>query len=327
MNDIPSGSFIGGYIDTDTALRLFRAAKADAALSSRWRLKDVLALTAHAAVFDAESIDGSNCVIKATLLPSGDAFEQKMAALGYSGTQSKKLAESFNANASREALVLGSLSESGAVPVMYDYGHFPVAGDGECFYICMEKLRQIPASAASAAEAADITAQLCLALGKTHDKGIIHRDLKPSNCFLAPGGCKIGDFGVSRIFGAAMNATVTGTPEYMAPELLRAYGRETHCVYDKTVDIYSLGLILYSLLNNGRIPFLETDAPSQHELKKACLRRASGEPFPAPKICEPQLTRIIDRACTVEPKKRYPTAQDMYEALVLFRSALRKSGK
>ena len=83
---------------------------------------------------------------------------------------------------------------------------------------------------------------ICTALVLCHNKGILHRDIKPENIFInSDGNFKLGDFGVSRILSAVPSSIASsgvGTPEYAAPE--QFIGR-----YDKRIDIYSLGLVLY----------------------------------------------------------------------------------
>src|SRR5439155_3488248 len=83
-----------------------------------------------------------------------------------------------------------------------------------------------------------------------HDSGIVHRDLKPANIFYENGYVKIGDYGLSKAIAATQNSaqTVTvGTVHYMAPEI--GAGR-----YDRSIDIYALGAVLYEMLT-GMVPF------------------------------------------------------------------------
>jgi serine/threonine-protein kinase len=101
-------------------------------------------------------------------------------------------------------------------------------------------------------EVLDIAAQLCPALKHAHDHGIIHRDLKPPNLLRTPAGVvKLTDFGIAKVFaGMHLTATggVVGTAEYLSPE--QAAGKPA----TKRSDLYSLGVVLYTLLT-GRTPF------------------------------------------------------------------------
>ncbi|HMF15451.1 MAG TPA: serine/threonine-protein kinase, partial [Gemmataceae bacterium] len=91
---------------------------------------------------------------------------------------------------------------------------------------------------------------LARAVGYLHDHGIVHRDLKPGNIFLENGTLKVGDYGLSKfISGSQRNAQTqsVGTVHYMAPEISTGN-------YNKSIDIYAAGVILYEMLT-GRVPF------------------------------------------------------------------------
>lgn len=85
--------------------------------------------------------------------------------------------------------------------------------------------------------------QLLLAVQYIHKRNVLHRDLKAKNIFLKNNMIKIGDFGISRILQGNLDkaTTFTGTPYYMAPEVLNQDG------YDSKSDIWSLGVILYQM--------------------------------------------------------------------------------
>ncbi len=152
---------------------------------------------------------------------------------------------------------------------------------------------------------------LCEALHACQKKGIIHRDIKPENILLSEfGSFKLGDFGVARTMDHTTAATFAGTERYMAPEVWE------HRSYNHTVDIYSLGLVMYWLLNERRIPFLSPDRePSAPEIQYAITRRLNGEPLPAPRGGSDRLKAIVLKACAHQPNDRWQSAEEMLEAL------------
>jgi len=155
--------------------------------------------------------------------------------------------------------------------------------------------------------------ELCNALVTCQEKNIIHRDIKPQNVFVSESGrFKLGDFGIARTIERATHATAgIGTYSYMAPEV------ERNEVYGKTVDIYSLGLLLYWLLNERRGPFmpLPPKVPKYGDEEQARRRRFAGEALPAPKNGSKQLKAIVLRACSFKPEDRFESAQAFYDAL------------
>ena len=151
---------------------------------------------------------------------------------------------------------------------------------------------------------------ICNALELCERQKIIHRDIKPANIFVSTSGSfKLGDFGIARKLERA-NSTMShkGTYSYMAPEIF--YG-ERH--YDSTIDTYSLGLVLYLLLNRNRVPFLDPGKPDITYLEKdeAIQRRMKGEKLPPPCQASPAMAQIILKACSYSPKDRYQSASCM----------------
>ena len=107
--------------------------------------------------------------------------------------------------------------------------------------------------------------QLISGLYYLHAQGIAHRDLKPENLLLDTNNIIfIADFGFSRLLNnQQLLNTVCGTPNYMAPEVLKEKG------YDgKKADIWSAGVILYAMLA-GYLPF---DDPNMNVLCDKVLR-------------------------------------------------------
>lgn len=164
---------------------------------------------------------------------------------------------------------------------------------------------------------------ICTALMHCEKKGIIHRDIKPANLFVDEfGHYKVGDFGASKRMDTVHDAhtmTSIGTISYMSPEIFR--GR----AYNNTVDIYALGLVLYQLLNNGRLPFLSTEGSyTAQDIDSANYMRLHGTPLPGlegkavgGEPVDGRLDVVVRKACAVDPAERYQTAKDFYDALIL----------
>lgn len=140
-------------------------------------------------------------------------------------------------------------------------------------------------------------------------KKVIHRDIKPDNIFVSEyGDFKLGDFGVARHI-ERMNAEMSkkGTPTYMAPEV---YNGEQ---YGPSVDLYSLGIVMYRYLNKNRTPFMppfpEQISPDDRE--KALLRRMRGqEKFPDIPDIPPELNDFVLKACAFRPEDRFRDATE-----------------
>ena len=189
-------------------------------------------------------------------------------------------------------------------------------GIGWDIYIKMELLtplaKALPA-VVSEKQIIRIAMDMCNALELCGKHNIIHRDIKPQNIFVSENGdYKLGDFGIAKTVEKTMGGTKTGTYKYMAPEV---YSNKP---YNSTADIYSLGLVLYWLLNERRMPFM----PLPPEKLKAGMdeesrnRRFSGEKIPAPKNGSKELKRIVLKACAFESKDRYQSAREMREDLM-----------
>jgi serine/threonine-protein kinase len=178
--------------------------------------------------------------------------------------------------------------------------------------------------------------QVTRALGAAHAKGVVHRDLKPENIMLAsrPGRREIIkrnmdelgnaieaieteanydfvtilDFGASKFWQqsvspTAQNATVIGTPAYMAPETAR------NGVADARSDIYSTGIIFYEMLT-GTVPF-DGDNATQIMVKQ--VSEAVQPPSRRnPRVeVTPDAERVIMKALAKRPERRYQSMEEL----------------
>ncbi len=195
-------------------------------------------------------------------------------------------------------------------------------GIGYDIFIRMELLdsltNRMVEKALSINEVAKLGIDICTALMLCAKYGIIHRDIKPDNIFISPNGdYKLGDFGIARqLEKTATFMSKKGTYNYMAPEVYK--GEK----YGATCDLYSLGLVMYRLLNKGRLPFLP-EAPNPitaNDREEALKRRFTGEKLPAPCNADEELSAIVLKACAYDPKDRFASAEAMRTALLHYGS-------
>ena len=150
---------------------------------------------------------------------------------------------------------------------------------------------------------------ICKALEVCRKNNIIHRDIKPENIFISDiGDFKLGDFGIAKTVEKTTGGlSKKGTYTYMAPEVYKGEA------YGASVDIYSLGIVLYRFMNNNRTPFLPPyPTPIKYaDRESAMARRIKGETLPAPANADEALSRVILKACAYKPEERYSIAADM----------------
>lgn len=154
---------------------------------------------------------------------------------------------------------------------------------------------------------------ICRALELCQKYNIIHRDIKPENIFVSENGdFELGDFGIARTIEKTMcGLSQKGTYSYMAPEIYK--GME----YGFSVDIYSLGIVLYRLLNQNRVPFMPPapTAITYSAREKALTMRMRGEQMELPYYGEGRLPEIVLKACAYNPKDRYSSPTAMRQEL------------
>ena len=162
-------------------------------------------------------------------------------------------------------------------------------------------------------EVVDKFGQLADGMQYVHDKGVLHRDLKPQNIFLTKEGTlKILDFGLARSDHQTRALTTPGVPmgtlNFMAPEAL--LGNDA----DQKFDQFALGAIVYQMLA-GKLPmeaqftqdgafrnFHQLAATERPSLKTHCPELAS------------EVIRVIDRMLQIEPKERFDSIREAFEA-------------
>lgn len=184
-------------------------------------------------------------------------------------------------------------------------------GVGWDIFIKMELLHPLMKSldqVLTEAQVVKLGIDLSNALALCKERNIIHRDIKPQNIFISDNGdFKLGDFGIAKTVERTTGGTRIGTYKYMAPEV---YNNQP---YGTGADIYSLGLVLYWLLNEKRTPFLPMppQMPTTAMEEAASLRRFRGEAIPVPKYGSDELKRIVLKACAYSAADRYGSAAEL----------------
>lgn len=182
----------------------------------------------------------------------------------------------------------------------------------------------------SGLEIVELIAKVCDGLQHAHEQGVIHRDVKPSNIMIGPGGePKLVDFGLSKSMfwptpeedsADTLDGAVIGSPLFMAPEQARGENDRL----DERTDLYSVGVILYTLLLR-RLP-RKMEARERWE---AIKQIAEGHVEP-PRSVNPNFSRnleqILMKAMAECPDQRYATAEALAAALRNFIAKRHKRG-
>lgn len=168
------------------------------------------------------------------------------------------------------------------------------------------------------ADVLHVALQIAPALKHAHDRGVVHRDLKPANLMRAADGTvKLTDFGIAKVFaGQHLTSTggIVGTAEFLSPE--QAAGKPA----TKRSDLYSLGVVLYTLLT-GRPPFLgESPVDLLHKHRYAQFDRpaklVSGIPY--------EIDEVVCQLLEKEPSKRPADGLVLHKQLDVIRRKLER---
>jgi len=223
----------------------------------------------------------------------------------------------------REAEAAASLRSPHTIS-LYDFG---VANDGTFFFVMelldgldletlVERFGPVPPE-----RCVYLLRQVCDSLHEAHVRGLVHRDIKPSNIFTCRLGLevdfvKVLDFGlVKAVDEGGREATLltapdstTGTPAYIAPEMVRG-----DRVADHRIDIYTLGCVAYWLLT-GRLVF---QAPNAIQLM---YQHANAIPVPPSQLTEFEVPKTLDEvvlACLAKfPEERPQSAAELSHRLL-----------
>lgn len=259
------------------------------------------------------------CALKVIHIPQEDDEAEGFRAEGMSDEEIREFYKGHTQEWINEIKVMESLKGNTNIVGIEDYRIIESGAYGWNILIRMEYLTALTAylkeHPLTEGDVIKIGSDICNALAYCEKLSIIHRDIKPANIFVSKfGDFKLGDFGIAKhMEGANSEMSLKGTMNYMAPEIFR--GEK----YDSTVDIYSLGIVLYRLLNLNRAPFIPHTLPlgkiSYSERERLNQRRLQGDPLPNPIMASEPVIRVIQKACQYQVKKRYRSASLFGEEL------------
>ncbi|MDO5785023.1 MAG: serine/threonine-protein kinase [Eubacteriales bacterium] len=288
---------------------------------SDWELTELIGAGTYGTVYKAQKKNDPNCVsaIKIINFPANEneaniLLREHRGDILSASNYCSQLAEEFQ----REAEILHTLADCENVVAYQDFLMMPQEQQiGQTVYIQMEYLNSFSQycvdNELQESDVIRLGVDICTALSACHKKGIIHRDIKPDNIMVSKDGkFKLGDFGVAKTVSKTLSSlSIKGTFSYMAPEVY--FGQRTN----KQADIYSVGMMLYRLMNNNHDPFIDTDKKIVYHKDKeyAMQQRMSGEPLPFPVTASPEFGDIILKACAFDRKKRYKTADEFLSDL------------
>lgn len=256
----------------------------------------------------------------------GISYKCALKVLTLESYESDPSLEEFVRNVSREIDMMMQLKGAPHIVTIEDYAVLRDKGV-RTILIRMELLESVEKlsrkpGGLDKGEVLQLGIDICTALTSCELSNIIHRDIKLSNIFYSKKtGYKLGDFGISRTMDSIhekISMSSAGTIQYLAPEVYYGYK------YDNTVDIYSLGISLYILLNNNLPPFcneynLPPEQISMAMIHEANMRRLRGERFGAPANADERLASVICAACDPDSGNRFPSASQFLNALLACR--------
>jgi len=206
-----------------------------------------------------------------------------------------------------EARALAALNHHNVVQV-----HAVEEKDGQPFIVMElvagDALDKMIASQAplDEARALEIAIGVAYGLRAARGVGLIHADVKPANILLdGEGAVKLVDFGIARVTGSGVGDQSYGTPQYVAPEVVRKRTMDHRC------DIFSLGATLFHMLA-GRPPFL---GDTVEEVLRARLSDSPEDLRSVRRSLHVETAAVVSQMLQIDPDLRYLTYDELIEAL------------
>lgn len=284
-----------------------------------WKCVRLLGEGSFGKVYEIEHTDYGQtykAALKVISIPSAEINAESIFLTRQSGINTEAYYEEYITDIMKEIAVMSQFV--GNTNVVSYQDHMVLHKPGSMHWdilLRMELLTSLPEYVSlhsfSETDLIQMGIDLCRALELCEKHGIIHRDLKLANIFVSDSGAfKLGDFGVARSMqNMEVSMSRKGTLAYMAPEVY--YGGN----YGHQADIYSLGLVMYTILNKWRPPFLPEGEYHNNDRVNAAMMRLSSRQIPPPATGNEMLKSIVLKALEHNPADRYTHASQMRFAL------------
>ena len=295
-----------------------------------YRVEELIGRGSFATVYKVKKENESGTYVRALkriIIPDEEQYRRIWNAMGHDKRKTDLYFQNVFEETMQEIQLMHAFTENGVKNVVACYENDVIRHMDPIqyeIYILMEYLTPLSDYICNhnlnVEELIDIGVQILDALEVCHANHIIHRDIKEANIFVTPNGIyKLGDFGVAAIQNEQrFVSSIKGTAGYMAPEVYHKSEK-----YDESVDLYSLGIVLYKLGNHMRSPFMPAypqEFDSQ-DSRNALLKRMSEAPVPLPDAIPKNLGRVILKA--LETKKyRYCSAEKFKDELLKVKKSL-----
>lgn len=257
------------------------------------------------------SVDGRKLALKHISIPTSEAQTKALIFAGAvsSENDAQRYYSTLEQEIKSEILMLNGIKNAPNLLKIRGYQvDRKITGVGCDIYIlsdyCMSLPTYLQNHYITRLQAINLAIDLCSALVQLRENDLIHRDVRPSNIFMNGNHrFMLGDLGLVKLseleYASMPDQQIT---DYSAPEVCASDAE-----LSDTMDVYSVGMILYEIYNGGILPLNE----------EGVFRRDAEEELPAPKFADLTISEIILRACAFNPETRYRNPAEMKEALVL----------
>lgn len=289
-----------------------------------WSLSYTLSEKKGEKLYQAERAIGDATkysVIRTISIPADKEEEERLSERLANVDEYKKYVSECVKRKKEELRLLRKLCEKPGIVCMRE--SYDVSNNDETGYILIARYdyieplnRYISSNGLTVGNAIRMGVDICHGLESLHKENIIHGNVRPDNIYInSAGRFRLGGFDIDLIKGRKQLPEKTiSALRFISPEMCMGEGK------DVTSDVYALGMVLYSLLNGGKLPF-----ENEFGQDKALKMRLLGEPIPRPAYDAGKLTDIVMKACSFDPKNRYASPllmrHDLEAAFAEFREA------